>query len=684
MRGPGQKGAATPGGLAALADRAGALLATDPAAAECLARELLTASPTDPRGALILASARRRLGDAKGARVILEPLAQAYPRAAHTHYELGLVRADLGETAAAASALRHATGLNPDLAEAWRAFGDCLFRLGDVAGAEHAYAEFGRTGVRDPRLRPAADDLFAGRLELAEARLRAHVADHPTDAVGANLLADTLIRQTRYAEAEDLLAEVLRIDPSFEAARFNYATALFRQQKAVLALAEVERLLALDPRAAPYRNLLAACLSLIGDDERVAKIHEALLAEFPLQPGIWLNHAHALRTIGRGEESLAAYRRSIALAPNLGDAYWGLANLKVATFADEDLAAMLEQVARPDVADEDRLHIHYALGKAFEDRAAFAESFLHYAAGAALRRAQVAYDPEAVAAHAARCEALFSPTFFAEREGAGCAAPDPIFVVGLPRSGSTLVEQILASHSAVEGTLELPDLSFIARALDREGGYPGVLAGLDRERLTGTGQAYLDQTRTYRKLGRPFFIDKMPNNFQHIGLIHLILPQARIIDVRRHPMGACFSAFKQLFAQGQTYSYDLGDLGRYYADYVELMAHFDAVLPGRVHRVIYEDLVEDTERQIRALLAACGLPFEEGCLRFHENARAVRTVSSEQVRRPIFREGLEQWRRYEPWLDPLARALGPVLLDWRGRPTAKATPARTPTPAGGC
>jgi tetratricopeptide (TPR) repeat protein len=666
----GRGGAGASGDLAAVAQRAAALLSTDPAQAAGLAREILRTAPRDPRGALILASARRLLGDPKGASDLLEPLAKAYPRAAHTHYELGLARADLGDVAAAVEALRHATNLKPDLAEAWRALGDGLFRLGDAAGAEQAFAELARASVRDPKLKPAADDLFAGRLEVAEQRLRAHLAAYPSDTIAANLLADALIRQSRYAEAEEWLAHVLRIDPAFEGARFNYATALFRQQKAVLALAEVERLLAKDAGAAPYRNLQAACLSLVGEDERVAEIHADLLAEFPRQPGIWLNHAHALRTVGRGEESLAAYRRSIALAPWLGDAYWGLANLKVATFTDEDLAAMLGQVARSELSNEDRLHFHYALGKALEDRGEFADSFRHYSAGAALRRAQVAYDPEATTLHAAKSKALFSKTFIAERRGAGSPSAAPVFVVGLPRSGSTLVEQILASHSAVEGTLELPDLSFIARTLDRDGRYPGVLSELNPARVAEIGEAYLDQTRVYRKLDRPFFIDKMPNNFQHIGLIHLILPQAKIIDVRRHPMAACFSAFKQLFAQGQAFSYDLVDLGRYYADYVDLMAHFDAVLPGRVHRVIYEDLVEDTEAEVHRLLTACGLPFEDACLRFYENDRAVRTVSSEQVRRPIFREGLAQWRRYEPWLEPLARALGPALHDWRGAASA--------------
>ena len=333
---------------------------------------------------------------------------------------------------------------------------------------------------------------------------------------------------------------------------------------------------------------------------------------------------------------------------------------------------MRRAAERPDLRAEDRPQLHFALGKALEDSGEYASSFDHYARGAALRRATTPYDADEVTAYTRRCVRLLDTEFFTDRAGFGDAASDPIFIVGLPRSGSTLIEQILASHSAVEGTMELPDIGFAARRLGwmdpaaPQPGYPQSLAALDATGAARMGETYLADTRIHRKLGRPFFIDKMPNNFQHIGLIQLMLPNARIIDARRHPLGTCFSAFKQHFAQGQAFSYDLTDLGRYYRDYVALMDHFDAALPGRVCRVIYEDLVEDTEGEVRRLLAHCGLAFEPGCLAFHENDRAVRTVSSEQVRRPIYRDGLDQWRRYEPWLAPLKDALGPALEGWRG------------------
>jgi hypothetical protein len=358
------------------------------------------------------------------------------------------------------------------------------------------------------------------------------------------------------------------------------------------------------------------------------------------------------------------------LAPGLGEGWWSLANLKTVRLEAADIVEMGRQLDGAGGSDEDRLHLNYALGKALEDAGEPEAAFARYAEGARIRRAQVGYDAAAVSAQVARAKAVFTPEFFAERAGQGCAAPDPIFIVGLPRSGSTLIEQILASHSAVEGTMELPEIAAISRLVAERGGdYPEGLARLPAGELARLGEIFLERTRVQRKAGRPFFIDKMPNNWAHVGLIHAILPNARIIDARRHPMAAGFSAFKQHFARGQHFSYGLADLGRYWRDYAELMDHVDAVLPGRVHRVFYERLVEDTEGQVRRLLAYCGLPFQDACLRFYETERAVRTASSEQVRRPIYREGLDQWRRFEPWLGPLAEALGDAVDNYpAGRP----------------
>jgi len=649
--------------------RVGELMAARPDLAERQAEEILKVAPGDPRAELAIGMARRRRGDLAGARGVLGPLAGAQPRSAQTHFEWAMVLAAVGEGPAAIAALRHAVSLKRAMPEAWRALGDLLLAAGDDKGADAAYAEQIRASVHDPVLIGAADAMCEDRLDVAEHLLRDHLRAHPTDVAAMRMLAETGTRLARYAEVEALLLHCLTLAPSFSGARYNLAIVLYRQQKAADAIPHIEILLAEDPREPSYRNLLAACLGLVGEYGRAIEVYESVLAEFPGQPKVWLSYGHVLKTAGRAEEAVDVYNRCIAMAPELGESYWSLANLKTQPLDAGQEARMRALLSREDLGSEDRLHLNFALGKALEDRREFEAAFDNYARGARLRLADVPYDADMTTAQMRRAKALFTADFFAERAGAGSSAPDPIFVVGLPRSGSTLIEQILSSHSAVEGTMELPEIVTIARTLGgqsaRDGGYPEILATLSPEDLAAWGDKYIERTRIQRKLGRTFFIDKMPNNFQHIGLIRLILPNARIIDARRNPLGACFSAFKQHFARGQSFSYDLADLGRYYADYVALMRHFDEAAPGAVHRVIYENMVEDTEGEVRRLLAYCGLPFEEGCLRFYDNARAVRTASSEQVRRPIFREGLEQWRNFEPWLGPLKSALGSTLEAWR-------------------
>jgi len=652
-------------------DEAAALLASDATRAERLARQALQAAPRDPRPALILSSALRRQKRFAEAQAILEPLARAYPDAALTQYELGLTRAALGNADAAAP-LRRATQLNRDHADAWRALGDLLFQAGDSAEAAAAFAEHRRASVRDPALKPAAEAICAARLAEAEQALRHHLSSRPNDPAALQMLAEILLAQEVYADAETLLQRCLELAPGNSGARFSYANALFHQQKGSEAVPQLERLLAEDPADAASRNLMAGCLCLVGEFGRALRLYEDLLAAYDKQPSIWLNYGHALRTVGRAQAAADAYRRCIALDPDLFEAYLALANLKGEPFTAGEVAAMERAAMRPDRKSADRAALHFALAKALEDRRDYEASFGHYAEGAQLRRTSTPYDADELTALVSASSTVFTGDFFERRRGYGASAPDPIFVLGLPRAGSTLVEQILASHSQVEGTMELPDIGFAARRLGwsdprADPAYPLAVARLTAAEATALGEGYLAATRIHRKLGRTSFVDKMPNNFQHLALIQLMLPQSRIIDVRRHPLATCFSAFKQHFAQGQAFSYDLADLGRYYRDYVALMDHIDTVLPGRVHRVIYEDLVDDTEGEVRRMLAHCGLEFEPACLAFYENDRAVRTVSSEQVRRPVFRDGLDQWRNFEPWLGPLKDALGPALATWRGR-----------------
>ena len=520
---------------------------------------------------------------------------------------------------------------------------------------------------RDPQLVAAATALNRGEIAVAERLLRARLRAAPVDVAAMRMLAEVAGRIGRYADAEKLLARALELAPGFEAARANYVGVLHRQSKFAAAHAQADRLLARAPADPAHLAVKAAVLVRTGDYAAAIAGYAAILAQHPDQPRLLVSYGHVLKTVGRQADSIAAYRAALALEPTLGDAWWSLANLKTVRLAADDVAAM--RAALPlATRSEDIFHLHFALGKALEDAADYAASFGHYARGNALRRAELPYDPAQSTAHLAATRTLMTPAVFAARHGAGHAARDPIFVVGLPRSGSTLIEQILASHSMVEGTMELPDIGQIASDLSGRhapgraaGGPPesylhGLLARSPAQ-LAALGQRYLDGTRIQRKTDRPRFVDKMPNNFAHIGLIQLILPNATIIDARRDAMATGFSCFKQHFARGQGFTYDLGELGRYYREYAALTAHYDAVLPGRVHRIDHEALVADPEREIRRLLAHCELAFEPACLTFHATPRAVRTASSEQVRRPLTDEGLHQWRHYAPWLGPLRAAL---------------------------
>jgi tetratricopeptide (TPR) repeat protein len=654
------------------------LLTSRPDLAEAQAQEILAVVPGHPAGLLIRGAARRRLGRVVEGLADLTPLVAAQPSWPPAHLELGIALGETGDPKAAVDALSRAVALEPGLVEGWTALAVQQRLLGRTAAAERAEARSLTAATRDPALLEAGAALNEGRLAVAEHLLRDRLKARPDDPASLRMLAETATRLGRYEDAEALLRRCLELTPGFVPARHNLAVALYRQTRAAEALAETEVLLKADPHHPGYRNLQAASLAQLGEYERAIVVFERLLADFPVQPKGWMSYGHALKTIGRQEPAVAAYRRAISLAPGLGEAWWSLANLKTFRFTPADLDAMRAALAGDDLSDEDRFHLDFALGKALEDAGRDEEAFAAYSRGNALRRSGLDYDAEETHRHVLRSRALFTPAFWAARQDWGCPSPDPIFILGLPRAGSTLVEQILASHPLVEGTMELPDMPALAKRLgartrrEQDSAYPDVLADLDADACRALGEAYLARTSPQRKTDRPYFIDKMPNNFSHVGLIRLILPRARIVDARRHPLGCCFSGFKQHFARGQAFTYDLTDLGRYYADYVALMAHFDAVLPGHVHRVIYEHMVADPETEVRSLLAYCGLDFDPACLRFYENDRAVRTASSEQVRRPIFTEGLDQWRRFEPWLGPLKAALGPVLETYPAAPLQQA------------
>jgi tetratricopeptide (TPR) repeat protein len=638
----------------------------------------VTTQPVGPQGSLAQALAHAQRLLTRDAKLAAAQVAEIL-RVAPDHPATLMLGADadaiLGRGDAALTALRKAAALQPNLPGVWRRLADHLAAVGDDAGAQQAYAQHIRHSVRDPELIAAAHALVEQRIPQAELALRTRLKRAPTDVAAIRMLAEVAARLGRYEDAERLLARCLELAPDFHEARQHYAMVLHRANQPERALAEIERLLRLDPRNPNYRNLKAVLLCRVGDYAPALTLYEHILDEYPKHAKIWLSYGHALKTEGHSERAIEAYRRCVELEPGFGEAWWSLANLKTFRFSDADIASLRTLCARAELDTEQRLHFEFSLGKALEDAQSYAASFEHYARGNALRRTMLPYSADEVSARTRRAIELFDAEFFAARRGHGDPGRDPIFVVGLPRSGSTLVEQILASHTQVEGTMELPEIISITRELRARGPaespqpYFEALAQLHAAQCAALGARYLERTRIHRRSDAPYFVDKMPNNFAHLALIHLMLPHARIIDVRRHPMACCFSGFKQHFARGQGFSYGLEDIGRYYRDYVRLMAHYDAVLPGRVHRVIYERLVDDTETEVRALLAYCGLPYEQGCLHFHQNPRAVRTASSEQVRRPINRDGMTQWQHYEPWLEPLKRALGPVLAFYPAVPS---------------
>ncbi len=659
--------ASSTGTLEQALNHAARLLERDPALAIEQLEEILQVAADHPAALQLLAAARSIQGDTQGALDILVPLARTQPNWGVLHFDLGVALGRAGRGQEAIDALRRAVALKPDLPQAWRALGDHLMAAGEHDAADAAYASHVRYSTNDPRLLDAAIALAENHIPVAEALLREHLKQAPTDVAAIRMFAEVAARLGRNEDALNLLARCLELAPSFHAARQNYAQVLHRSNQPEQALIEVERLLTTEPTHPGYRNLKAVVLCRIGDYEPAIDIYADLLQRYPGNPKVWMSYGHALKTAGHAERAISAYRSSLELEPSFGEVWWSLANLKTFRFSADELASMRRQLVRNDLADEDRLHLEFAVGKALEDLGEFEPSFRHYAQGNDIRRAQLHYRADDTSERVRHVHDRYTAEFFAARRGSGSPARDPIFIVGLPRSGSTLLEQILSSHSQVEGTMELPEVTSITRMLRGQGDedspmpYHEVLAGLDADALRALGERYLAHTRIQRKSPAPLFIDKMPNNFMHVGLIHLMLPNATIIDARRHPMACCFSGFKQHFARGQSFSYSLQDMGRYYRDYVALMAHFDQVLPGRVHRVFYERMVEDTEGEVRRLLEHCGLPFEESCLRFFENARPVRTASSEQVRQPIYREGVDHWKHYAPWLLPLETALGEVL-----------------------
>ena len=558
--------------------------------------------------------------------------------------------------------------LNPGLEASWARLAELYASEGKEADAANAREQFERLQALPRELRSVTSMLHEGRLYRAERLCRSWLQEHPRDVEAMRLLAQIGIRLQVLDDAEFLLESCVEFAPDNLRARLDYVNVLHKRQKYDRALQQATWLRERAPGRPAFELTYANENLAVGNYEKALATYDRMIESHPAMAGTWLVRGHALKTVGRYEDAVASYHGAIERRPEFGDAWWSLANLKTYRFSADELASMQRAEADPATPFVDRYHLCFALGKALEDGVEgepdYAASFQCYERGNALKKEETRYDAERIEREFRLQQAVCDANFLESRSGAGCPAPDPIFVVGLPRAGSTLLEQILASHSQVDGTMELPNILALAhrlngrRMIGDDPRYPAILEELDSDRLRSFGEKYIEDTRFHRA-GAPFFIDKMPNNFRHIGLIHLVLPNAKIIDARREPMACCFSNFKQLFAEGQEFTYGLTEIGRYYRAYQDLMAHWVRVLPGKVLRVRYEDVVDDLEAQVRRILEHCGLPWEDACINFHETDRAVRTPSSEQVRRPIYTEGLEQWRHYEPWLGPLREALKP-------------------------
>lgn len=611
----------------------------------------------------LIAVNQRRLGRIADALKALLRLEKIHPTFGRLFQERGHCYRSVGEVVAAATSYAQAVLLNGALVASWRALAELSSVLGQVNRAEDAYSRLAELQATPRELVHASGMLAEGDIQGADRVLRRFLQRHVKNVQAMRLLAQIGVKLGVLEEAEFLLESALAFEVSNDEARYEYALVLLQRHKYARALEEAEKLLQSEPFNRAFRTIQANARVGLGDHEEALRAFRELSAETPDNAEIHLSAGHALKTLGRREEAIGSYRAAAAARPDFGDAYWSLANLKTYRFDEEQTAQMVAHEADEGLTDVDRYHLCFAIGKAYEDKGEYEQSFRYYARGNALKRKECRYDADALERTLRRQIEVCTREFLASRQPCGSDRGDPIFIVGLPRAGSTLIEQILASHSQVEGTSELSEIPRLVLRLSGreqhapESSYPAILRKLTREQLRNLGDGYIADTQIYRH-GKPHFIDKMPNNFRHLGLIQLILPNAKIIDVRREPMACCFSNFKQLFAAGQEFTYSLEDIGRYYRSYLELMEHWDHAMPGRILRVKYEELVEDLETNVRRILEFCGLDFEPQCVEFYKTGRSVRTASSEQVRQPIFREGIDQWRRFDSWLGPLKVALG--------------------------
>nr|WP_299195279.1 tetratricopeptide repeat-containing sulfotransferase family protein [uncultured Erythrobacter sp.] len=628
--------------------------------------------PTSPdiEALYLTAVCHRYLKQHDQALELVQQLKQIVPDFGRALQEEGHVFRDSGQMDRALEAYRRACQSNPALHASWNSQAKILASQGNLEASAAAKAQADRLNSLPKELVAVTHLMHEGKILKAESLCRNFLIVNKTHVEGMRLLAEIGVRLGVMEDAEFLLESALEFEPANIQVRIDYVQVLRKRQKFKAALEQAKHLYDTDPSSPVFQSLYAIEAMQTGDYEQAFDLFDKVLEKLPDDPSTLTSRGHALKTVGRHDDAIKSYQSAFAVDPGFGDAYYGLANLKTYRFSDAELKQMHEQLEHDRLTYLNQVHVCFALGKAHEDRGEYEKSFKFYEEGNGLKRTQSRYEAKVMTAEFDAQIEHCDRDLFAKHAGAGCAAKDPIFVVGLPRAGSTLIEQILASHSQIDGTLELPNiltLSHQLRGRKLESGkseYPRVLRELTAKQLSDMGQDYIDSTAIHRQ-GAAYFVDKMPNNFRHIGLIHLILPNAKIIDARREPMACCFSGFKQLFAEGQEFTYGLHEVGSYYRDYVGLMEHWEEVLPGRILRVQHEDVLDDLEGQVARILDYVGVPFEQACVEFHKTKRAVRTASSEQVRQPINKSAVDQWRNFEPWLDPLKEALGPTREQYR-------------------
>lgn len=603
----------------------------------------------------ILAVAQRTKGLISEATTTVKTLIAADPNHARAHQENGYLLLNTGNKPSAATAFARATRLNPALLSSWQQLAPLYHDLNHPEGQKFATQRITYLMQLPTEIRGAQDLMYEGKLGVADTVCRRFLQEHKHNVDAMLLLAEVGIKLKLYHEAEFILESCVAIHPTHGAARAEFVQLLSKLGKFSQAKVQADILLNEYPNSHQYLAAKASAMVGIGEVEEAIGLYQKILSERDDLPGIQLLLGHAYKANGNFEQAIAAYQQAYSVRADFGDAYWSLANTKTYRFTDNELALMQEQLRKIEIEQDDRVHLEFALAKAYEDRKQFDTAFSYYNNGNALKNQRSHYSQTHMSEQIEAQKTVFTADFFTAHQNVGDQAPDPIFIVGLPRAGSTLLEQILASHSQVDGTMELHNvLGLAARLSSNKSGYPNIVNELDPTYFARFGKQFIEETRYYRQ-GAAFFIDKMPNNFMHIGLIKSMLPNAKIIDARRDPIACCFSGYKQLFAEGQEFSYDLDNLVHYYQSYQSLMTHWDTVLPGYVLKVQHEDVIDDLETQVRRVLDFCQLPFEASCLQFYKTKRTIKTPSSEQVRQPINSTAREQWKNFETHLTPLTR-----------------------------